>query len=168
MSRRTPSWVFIALLLLISLLQTGILPPPLLRQLRVDLVLLFLVFFAHQDGTMTGMLAGFSSGLLLDFLSFSPLGYHSFLYTSIGYLFGLTRGKVYLDGLAMPLIFALAASLIKLTLSFFLLLIFIPDRIQGLASEEVLIQIGMQIFLSPFIFALLWLLKLSKEQVNQL
>ncbi|GAB6393334.1 MAG: Rod shape-determining protein MreD [Treponematales bacterium] len=74
-----------------------------------DLTLGILVFTACANGVMTGQVAGFLSGFLLDFLSAAPLGLNAFLHTGIGALAGTLRGAFFIDRVSLPmLLFSMA------------------------------------------------------------
>lgn len=160
--------IFGLLIILTAVLQTTVLVPLQIQNVRPDFVLLFLIFFAHQVGSFPGMLIGFIAGIILDSLGISPLGFHSFLYTLIGYLFGATRGKVFVDGIAMPLLLAFVSSLIVFILSFLLIVVFLPGRLGDLFSIEFLLQVGSHVILAPFIFGILRLFRLSRERETQM
>ncbi|MDR2516539.1 MAG: rod shape-determining protein MreD [Spirochaetaceae bacterium] len=96
-------------------LVAGILQSTLLGRLAVygtvpDLALGILIYSAYLNGTMTGQLAGFCSGILLDFLSASPLGLNALLRTLLGAACGLVRGAFFLDALFLPMALAAGAT----------------------------------------------------------
>jgi uncharacterized membrane protein YagU involved in acid resistance len=68
----------------------------------------------------------------------------------------------------MPVIFAIAATLIVTFTSFIIAIIFLPLRLSSVLSIGVLIQIGMHAVLAPFIFALLRVFKLCSEHETQM
>jgi rod shape-determining protein MreD len=78
-----------------------------------DLALGIIVFTAYTNGTMTGQLAGFFSGFLLDFLSAAPLGFNVLVRTLVGALMGLTKGAFFLGGILLPMILCAGATVIK-------------------------------------------------------
>ncbi|GHU52135.1 hypothetical protein FACS1894200_12640 [Spirochaetia bacterium] len=58
--------------LVAALLQSTIISRLAMFQAKPDFVLMIIVFVAYLNGTMTGQLTGFFSGLLLDFISAAP------------------------------------------------------------------------------------------------
>ncbi|GHV93477.1 rod shape-determining protein MreD [Spirochaetia bacterium] len=99
-------------------LVAGIIQSTLLSRLALyhavpDLALGIVVFSAYVNGTMTGQLTGFFSGLLLDFLSAAPLGLNALIRTLVGALAGLMRGTFFLDGVFLPMILCAAATFFK-------------------------------------------------------
>ena len=160
--------IYAVILLVCAILQNSVFTSLHIDEIRPDFTLLLLVFFAHQLGTMEGKIIGFLAGLMMDMLGMAPLGFHSLIYTLIGHLFGLTRGKVYVDTLTIPVIFAIAATLITIFSSFIISIIFLPVRLSSVFSIGVLIQIGMHAVLAPFIFALLRVFRLCSEHETQM
>ena len=160
--------IYAVILIVCALLQNSVLTSLHIAEIRPDFTLLLLIFFAHQLGTMEGKVIGFLAGIMMDMLGMAPLGFHSLIYTVIGHLFGLTRGKMYVDSLTMPVIFAIAATLIVTLTSFIIAIVFLPLRVSSVFSVGVLIQIGMHAVLAPFIFALLRVFKLCSEQETQM
>ncbi len=166
--RRQNPWIYAVLLIGSTVLQTTILTPFQIAEVRPDLTLLLLVFFAHQLGPMEGKLIGFTAGIVMDLLGLAPIGFHSLIYTVIGHIFGMSRGKIYVDSITMPLLFAIGASLITMLTSLLTAVVFLPDRIGSVLSVSSLIQIGMHAVLAPFVFGLLRLLKLCREHETQM
>jgi rod shape-determining protein MreD len=144
----------------------GILQSTLLYRLAVyhavpDLALGVLVFCAYVNGTMTGQLTGFFSGLLLDFLSAAPLGLNAFIRTLIGAAGGRMNGTFFLDGVFLPMALCAAATVLKAVLYFFLNLLFsgsVPAY--SLAEPALWIELLLNTLTAPFLFALLKLFKL--------
>ncbi|GHT56487.1 rod shape-determining protein MreD [Spirochaetia bacterium] len=85
-----------------------------------DLALGIIVFSAYVNGTMTGQLTGFFSGLLLDFLSAAPLGLNALIRTLAGALAGLMMGTFFLDAVFLPMILCAAATFFKAGVLFLL------------------------------------------------
>jgi rod shape-determining protein MreD len=109
-------------------LVAGILQSTLLSHLALyhavpDLALGIIVFSAYVNGTMTGQLSGFFSGLLLDFLSAAPLGLNALIRTLVGALAGLMRGTFFLDAVFLPMILSAAATFFKAGVLFLLYLL---------------------------------------------
>ena len=166
--RRQNPWIYAVLLIVSAVLQNTVLTPFHISEVRPDLTLLLLVFFAHQLGAMEGKLIGFAAGIVMDLLGMAPLGFHSLIYTVIGHLFGMSRGKIYVDSITMPVLFAIGASLLTVLTSLLTAVVFLPERVASVLSLSFLIQLGMHAVLAPFLFGLLRLLKLSRERENQM
>ena len=121
-----------------------------------DLALGILVFAAYVNGTMSGQVTGFFSGFLLDFLSASPLGYNSLVRTLIGALAGLMKGTFYLDRVFLPISLCAGATIIKIVCCNLLHLIF-SDTIPAydIMLPGVWVELGLNAFTAPFLFAIL-------------
>ena len=121
-----------------------------------DLALCIVVFSAYINGTMTGQVSGFFSGLLLDFLSASPLGLNCLVRTLIGAITGLFKGAFFLDIIFMPVILCAGATLIKAVILLLLNLIF-PATVPAYSflSSTLWIEIGLNSLSAPLLFLLL-------------
>ena len=121
-----------------------------------DIALCILVYTAYVNGTMTGQLTGFFSGVLLDFLSAAPLGLNALVRTLIGGSTGFIKGTFYLDPFFLPMALCAGATILKAVVYYLLHLLFagvIPSySIFGLTFW---IELGMNTVLAPFLFALL-------------
>ncbi|GHV01406.1 rod shape-determining protein MreD [Spirochaetia bacterium] len=139
----------------------GILQSTLLSHLAVyhavpDLALGILVFSAYVNGSMTGQLTGFFSGLLLDFLSAAPLGLNALIRTLIGAAAGLMNGTFFLDVLFLPMALCAGATLLKAALVFVLHLLF-PGAIPAYALFDLTlwVELLLNTLTAPFLFGLL-------------
>ncbi|GHV18278.1 rod shape-determining protein MreD [Spirochaetia bacterium] len=142
-------------------LVAGILQSTLLSHLAVyhavpDLALGILVFSAYVNGSMTGQLTGFFSGLLLDFLSAAPLGLNALVRTLIGAAAGLMNGTFFLDVLFLPMALCAGATLLKAALVFVLHLLF-PGAIPAYALFDLTlwVELLLNTLTAPFLFGLL-------------
>jgi rod shape-determining protein MreD len=120
-----------------------------------DLALCILVFSAYVNGTMTGQISGFFSGLLLDFLSAAPLGMNCLIRTLTGALTGLFKGAFFLDVFFLPVILCALATLFKAAIIFILHLILgntIPSY--SIFSSLFWIELGLNSLSAPLLFFL--------------
>jgi rod shape-determining protein MreD len=125
-----------------------------------DLALGILVFSAYTNGSMTGQLTGFCSGLLLDFLSAAPLGLNTFVRTIVGATVGLMKGTFFLDTLLLPMALCGTATLMKALLFWILHLLFGPAVPAYAALNPVLwVELALNTVLAIPLFALLKLFK---------
>jgi rod shape-determining protein MreD len=121
-----------------------------------DFALCIIVYSAYVNGTMTGQLSGFSSGLLLDFLSGAPLGLNCLILTIIGAAVGIFKGAFFLDVFFMPFILCALATIAKAIILFFLNLIMgsaVP--VYSLFSLLFWIELGLNSLSAPVLFFLL-------------
>jgi len=124
-----------------------------------DFTLGILVYAAYMNGTMSGQLTGFFSGVLLDFLSSSPLGLNAFVRTLTGALTGLMKGTFYLDFFFFPMALCAGATILKALLFFLLHLLFsetVPSYSFGALTFW--IELGLNVLTAPLLFGLLRLL----------
>ncbi|MCL2185108.1 MAG: rod shape-determining protein MreD [Treponema sp.] len=125
-------------------------------KVKPDLALVILVFSAYVNGTMTGQVSGFFSGLFQDFLSASPPGMNCLMRTLIGALTGIFKGAFFLDFFLMPLILCIIATFLKAFILFILHLIMgqvIPAI--SFTTSPFWIELGLNAFCGPLLFFLL-------------
>lgn len=122
---------------------------------RPDFVLVLLVFMAHSTGSFKAILLGFIAGLFLDALTLAPFGYFGLIYSVTGYLFGKSKGKVFLDPLFFPLLLLFFASLLKMVLSALLDVVFLASSEVSSFSAVSWLELVMNMILSPFVFGIL-------------
>jgi len=120
-----------------------------------DLTLSILVYSAYVNGTMTGQLTGFFSGVLLDFLSSAPLGLNAFVRTLIGAITGIMKDTFYLDFIFLPMALCAGATIFK-ALLFFLLHLLFPQTIPyySLWALTFWIELGLNTITAPLLFVL--------------
>lgn len=151
----------VLLILAAGLLQSTVLSRLALRIRAVpDLALCILVFLAYVNGVMIGQTTGFFSGLLLDFLSSSPLGLNALVRTLSGALIGFIKDTFYLDIFFLPMALCAGATLLKAGLFFLLHLVF-PETVPSYSfvSLTLWIEVAFNTLLAPVLFALLKLVK---------
>ncbi|MDR1219437.1 MAG: rod shape-determining protein MreD [Treponema sp.] len=139
----------------------ALLQSTLLRRLSVyhavpDLALGILVFSSYFNGVMTGQLTGFFSGLALDFLSAAPLGLNALVRTVTGALAGLVRGAFVADTIFLPMMLCGAATALKALILLLLHALF-AEGVRAYPLQEPLfwVELALNMFIAPFLFALL-------------
>lgn len=143
--------------------QTSLLKHVSIAGARPDIALVLLVFFANLEGRMKGQLLGFGSGIIEDFLSLSPLGFNALIKTILGFLYGITRGKIFVDPLFMPIILVGIASVAKILLSLILVALFAgPEMIPLTVGSRMWIEAGFNCLLAPFVFSILKIFKIYR------
>lgn len=132
-----------------------------------DLVLVVVVFVANKNGMMTGQVTGFVGGVVLDSIGLAPLGFHAIAYAVIGALFGLTRGKVFVDPVLMPVLMGASGVLLKAMIGGLLAVLF---TMQGVTSEvlsaPLWVELGYTALATPVLFALLGLIRLIQPDTR--
>lgn len=142
--------------ILASILQSTVLARIAFFKVIPDLTLCIVVFSAYVNGTMTGQISGFLSGLFLDFLSAAPLGMNCLVRTLIGALAGIFKGAFFLDIFFMPVILCALATLLKAVILFILNLLFgaaVPSY--SFFSPLIWIELGLNCISAPLLFFLL-------------
>jgi rod shape-determining protein MreD len=139
-----------------ALIQSSLLSRFRIYNAMPDLSLGILVYSSYVNGTMTGQLSGFFSGLFLDFLSMSPLGLFALIRTVIGALAGLIRGVFFLDTVLLPMILCAAATCAR-ALILFVLHFFFGSMIPVYSFTEPVfwVELGLNSITAPFLFGFL-------------
>ncbi len=154
-----------ALIVLAAVLQSSILHNIAIKGVKPDLALIILIFVSLRKGSMTGQVSGFASGLVEDFLSLSPLGFHAFFRAALGYLYGRTAGTIFIDPIVMPVIMIVIGTLIKGLVSSLLIVLFSIPAV-GFAGfgGRIWVELAYNALLAPFLFGGLGLLKTLKQR----
>ncbi|MCR5217520.1 rod shape-determining protein MreD [Treponema sp.] len=121
-----------------------------------DLLMLCVLFFSLHNGKIVGETTGFVSGLFLDFLSSAPFGLNCLFRTTLGYLSGLFAKTLNTEGILVPAMLGLIASVYKGL--FLLLLSFLyPSKITiySIFDLSSLFEILMNIVFAPIVFTIL-------------
>lgn len=139
----------------VAVLQSTLLGAVAIAGVVPDLALVIIVFVAHKNGPMMGQIVGFLGGVVLDLMSLSPLGLHALIGTVIGYLYGLTRGKMFVDPIFMPIIMVVVATIIKVLTMAVAGALFRIEYAAGLLSSKFFVELGYSSLVAPMIFALL-------------
>lgn len=149
-----------ALLAGFIVLQSTVLNKISIKGIIPDYSFILLIFISNSAGSMKGQSLGFVTGLVQDLISTSPIGFNCLIRTITGFIYGKTRGKMFLDSILLPIIFVLIATVLKELLSGLIVLVFMPDTTINLFDREFLIELGLNAIFAPLLFALLKLLKL--------
>ena len=124
-----------------------------------DMALCILVYTSYVNGTMTGQLTGFFSGVLLDFLSAAPLGLNALIRTLTGGLTGFFKGTFYLDTFFLPVALCAIATILKASVYFLLHQLFAVVPFYSFFGLTFWVELGMNSLLAPLLFALLKLFR---------
>jgi rod shape-determining protein MreD len=137
------------------LLQSTVLHYAAVYSVIPDMVVIFLLFLSLKEGSRKGELIGFSSGILIDFLSLSPLGFHALIYTLIGFLSGLPNRNVSTDSLLTQILFVTLSMVIKYILSALLIVVFsIETTSISLLGHNFLLELVYTLLLVPLVFTI--------------
>lgn len=120
-----------------------------------DLALICVLYFSFLNGKNYGQVSGFLSGLLLDFLSGSPLGFNCLYRTVIGYLSGVFRRTINSSGFIVPSVIGLLATILKVFLIWLISLFFKSIKIYNIFTFSFLFELVMNVVLTPLMFKFL-------------
>ena len=152
---KTVVWTAV-LSILAGILQSTLLARFALYKAVPDLALGIVVYAAYVNGAMTGQVAGFLSGLLLDFLSAAPLGLNCLVRTLIGALAGLFKDTFFLDVFILPFVLCALATLLKAGIYFALHLILGPAiPAYSFVTPLFWAEFGLNSLSAPLLFGLL-------------
>lgn len=148
------------ILVALVLLQTNILHAIAIAGAVPDVALIVLISLSNRNGSMPGQTSGFVAGLVQDFVSLAPLGFNAFIRTLTGFLFGLTRGNIFVDPILVPMLMAFSGTLLKEILSGLLAAVFgIHSAVPALFSVRFLVELVYNSVLAPFVFGLMGLIR---------
>ena len=155
--RKVILWT-IAAAFLLGVFETAILSHIRFLPALPDLILILVVYIALHNGTVAGITAGFCSGFIFDFLSLAPMGLHSFVFTALGFLYGLLYGKYNVRRFFFPLILGLSATLFKAGILLLLHVLFGQSiQIYNLLAVAFWIEVAENALCAPLLFMLLGL-----------
>ena len=120
-----------------------------------DLALICVLYFSFLNGKNYGQVSGFLSGLLLDFLSGSPLGFNCLYRTVIGYLSGVFRRTINSSGFIVPSVIGLLVTILKVFLIWLISLFFKSIKIYNIFTFSFLFELVMNVLLTPLMFKFL-------------
>lgn len=120
-----------------------------------DLALICVLYFSFLNGKNYGQVSGFLSGLLLDFLSGSPLGFNCLYRTVIGYLSGVFRRTINASGFIVPSVIGLLATILKVFLIWLISLFFKSIKIYNIFTFSFLFELVINVLLTPLMFKFL-------------
>ena len=108
----------------VVVLQSNVLSGLMVSGVRPDIVLILVVYFANANGNLAGQLTGVATGLVRDLITLSPLGFHSLVYATVGFLYGGTKDKVFMDPILVPMLMVFVATILKALLGGLLAVVF--------------------------------------------
>ena len=121
-----------------------------------DLVLLLVIYVSLKNGSSIGCMAGFLSGLIMDFASAAPLGLNAMTKTIAGFAVGKFHSSFNMQRFFIPIIAGLAATLLKALIALILSFFFANKVLHyGIASPVLWFEAAANAVCSPFLFMLL-------------
>ena len=155
--RKVILWT-VAAAFLLGVFETAILSHIRFLPALPDLILILVVYIALHNGTVAGITAGFFSGLIFDFLSLAPMGLHSFVFTALGFLYGILYRKYNVRRFFFPLILGLSATFLKAGILLVLHVLFGQGiQVYNLLAVSFWIEVVENALCAPLLFMLLGL-----------
>lgn len=120
---------------------------------KPDLLLLIVVFMGFIKGKRQGLAFGFAYGLLEDLMVGRFIGLNALVKSAIGYLVGLTEGKIYKENLLAPGLIVLISSLLSGILTTYLMsIIGLPMSLSKSFTQIILPMTIYNIALAPIFY----------------
>lgn len=143
------------ILLCLALIETTILSNFTFLPAVPDLVLMAGIFVAMINGRGVGVIVGFISGFILDFITGCPFGYNCLLRTLICYCAGFFAGSINLNGIVFPLVIGMIGTFLKVFLTW-IISFFYPNTVINytVISMSFLVELVLNSLLCPVIFKL--------------
>jgi len=145
--------ILLAIMSLIVLAQTTYLNQIAFNNVKPDIALIFLIYIAFRFGNIEASIAGFAGGLMLDFISLSPLGFHSSIFVVIAFIASLGKDLVSTDSYLLHFAALLGATFLKYLLASVNIAVFtIGQSVNPLLQSVMFIEIVYNMLLAPVIF----------------
>lgn len=143
------------ILLCLALIETTILSNFSFLPAVPDLVLLAAIYISMVNGRGNGVIIGFISGLILDFVTGSPFGYNCLLRTVVCYCAGFFAGSINIKGIIFPFVIGMIGTFLKVLLTWIISL-FYPNTVINytVISMSFLVELVLNAILCPVIFKL--------------
>jgi rod shape-determining protein MreD len=122
-----------------------------------DLLLISVLYFSVCNGSLSGEITGFLSGIVLDTLSAAPLGLNALLRTLLGYFAGKFHRVLNIEGFFVRALLGFMATLFKAVI-IWLIHFFYPQGtilVYNLLSIPFLVELAMNTLLTPIMFSFL-------------
>ena len=130
---------------------------------KPDLLFIVIVYFSYTFGAFYGQVAAFSSGLLRDAVSNSPLGFLTLPSVLIAFVVGMFGKEMLKDNLLTISLMIFAASFVKGIIAYLLSIIFLSASAFSIINV-VLPESIYNAIIAPAVFILLN--KLFTEEIN--
>ena len=156
--RRNNPYIHFVLIIIFIILQSALFTKIGFLPAYPDFAFVVLIFSSISLGSAKASTIGFISGMVLDFLSFSPLGFFALIYALVGYILGKTKGKFFIDPVLVPIIITIICCLVRSLLAAFLGNIFMDGG--NFLSNKFLIETGFNLVTAPIVIAFMKLFKI--------
>lgn len=151
--------VSIILVIVSIIIQSVIFPLFFKNDYMPDIPLIALIYFSINYGKNIGQVLGFVSGIVMDSLSGVPFGLNTIVRLVMGFFLGFFEGKIFLDNIVLPCVTITVCTILKYILFFITSLIFPIDININYFTIRLLVELGLNIVFTPFIFILFNILR---------
>lgn len=156
--------LYSAILVAIAILQTTVLQVVAIAGVRPDIALIVIAYFANQNGSYEAQIGAFIGGLVEDFLSLAPPGFHALVRTVVAFFYGVTQNKMLVDSVLVPFLLLAAGTLVKGVLAWFTGTVFgVAPAASNAFSSWLLLETAYNAVLAPLVFALLRFIQPLKQ-----
>lgn len=107
--KRLIAFVFI---ILAFLMQTTIFKLIALADVVPNIMLVVTISYAYLRGRTSGLMIGFTCGLMLDMMYGSVIGLYAFIFMTIGFLVGFCRKLYFTDSMLLPTVLIAMSDLV--------------------------------------------------------
>ena len=121
-----------------------------------DLVILASIYIAMMNGKAAGVIIGFISGMLLDFITGCPFGYNCLLRTIICYFAGFFNKNLNFKGIFIPFLIGLCGTFAKVFVTWLISLFYQNTVITySMISVSFFTELLLNSILAPVIFKII-------------
>ena len=144
------------ILLIFAMVETAILSNLSFLPAVPDLVLLASLYIVMMNGKTAGVILGFVSGLILDFITGCPFGYNCLLRTLICYFAGFFNKNLNLSGFFITFLIGLCGTFAKVFITW-LISLFYPNTVvtYSMISVSFFTELLLNSVLAPMIFKII-------------
>ena len=144
------------ILFILAMVETAILSNFSFLPAVPDLVLLASIYIVMMNGKTAGVIIGFTSGLVLDFITGCPFGYNCLLRTIICYFAGFFNKNLNFRGIFIPFLIGLCGTFAKVFITW-LISLFYPNTVvtYSMISVSFFTELLLNSLLAPVIFKII-------------
>lgn len=141
------------ILFILAMVETAILSNFSFLPAVPDLVLLASIYIAMMNGKTAGVLVGFVSGLILDFVTGCPFGYNCLLRTIICYFAGFFNKNLNFKGIFIPFLIGLCGTFAKVFVTWIISLFYQNTVVAySIVSVSFFAELLLNSLLAPVVF----------------
>ena len=120
-----------------------------------DFLLIIILYISLNNGILLGETTGFCSGLMLDFLTGSPVGFNALLRTILGFIAGFFHNVLNDSSFFLQILYGFVATLVKAFFIFLLSVFFKGVQSYPFFSFVFLTEIILNSIFTPLMFMFL-------------